>query len=358
MAGGIEFSSSLIMNEMVKRGHKVTLITWDQEHPEAFFDLSPEIDWQVINLGDPWQKASHMTRVKRLLKLRRLIKSVRSDVAVAFHDNCAVLTVLAALGLSVPVIAAERSAPSRFEYGVGGTKKKVLFQLLRLATKITIFFDRYRESYPAYLRSKMVAIPNMVFPAPPLAEVKRVDDKNVILYLGRLSYEKNPSVFLRSFAALAGEYPEWSVLIGGDGAEQAALEDYVANKGLQERVTFLGKVKDVRALYEQASVLAFPSRWEGFGNALAEGMACGLACVAFAECSGASDLLQHEKSGLLADGNDNEQSFTACLKTVMDDPDLRYDFGVQAQKDISAYDQHHVYALWESLFKDTALVKK
>jgi len=265
MAGGIEFSSSLIMNEMVKRGHKVTLITWDQEHPEAFFDLSPEIDWQVINLGDPWQKASHMTRVKRLLKLRRLIKSVRSDVAVAFHDNCAV----------------------------------------RLATKITIFFDRYRESYPAYLRSKMVAIPNMVFPAPPLAEVKRVDDKNVILYLGRLSYEKNPSVFLRSFAALAGEYPEWSVLIGGDGAEQAALEDYVANKGLQERVTFLGKVKDVRALYEQASVLAFPSRWEGFGNALAEGMACGLACVAFAECSGASDLLQHEKSGLLADGNDN-----------------------------------------------------
>ena len=43
MAGGIERMASIIMNEMIRRGHKVILLTWDPTNSNSYYRLNPEI---------------------------------------------------------------------------------------------------------------------------------------------------------------------------------------------------------------------------------------------------------------------------------------------------------------------------
>jgi len=48
MAGGIERMASIIMNEMVRRGHKVILLTWDPINSNSYYELNPEIIWHSV----------------------------------------------------------------------------------------------------------------------------------------------------------------------------------------------------------------------------------------------------------------------------------------------------------------------
>ena len=57
MAGGIERMASIIMNEMVRRGHKVILLTWDPINANSYYELNPEIIWHKLDLGAPDLKA-------------------------------------------------------------------------------------------------------------------------------------------------------------------------------------------------------------------------------------------------------------------------------------------------------------
>ncbi|MGH1398890.1 MAG: glycosyltransferase [Alphaproteobacteria bacterium] len=352
MAGGIEFSSSCIMNAMIERGHNVSLITWDEADPEPFFALSPLVNWTCLDLGNPHEKATLHMKVKRFLKLRRLIKESGADVVCAFHDSCYSAAILASVGLGVPVIAAERSALSRYDHKIGGTGRLKLFVVLALAARITVFFERYRHDYPSFLRDRITPIPNMVFMPDRLSE--HGEKENIVLYVGRLSYEKNPHVMLKAFARLPEE-GEWRLKIAGGGPEDGNLKELAKSLCIEGRVEFLGPVKDVGALYDDASVFCFPSRWEGFGNALAEAMAHGLACVGFAETSGARDLIVHEKTGLLAAGNDNVDGLYGALKQLIDSRELRVRLGEGASQQARHFSPDNVFDAWECVFKDVAL---
>ena len=70
MAGGVERMASSIMNEMVNRGNKVVLITWDNSESISHYFLNPEIKWIKLNLGSPKVKASWSLRLKRQIKIR------------------------------------------------------------------------------------------------------------------------------------------------------------------------------------------------------------------------------------------------------------------------------------------------
>ena len=59
----------------------------------------------------------------------------------------------------------------------------------------------------------------------------------------------------------------------------------------------------LRDLYRHARAFVYPSRYEGFPNALAEAMAAGLPAVAFANVSGVEDLISHGETGILAHGD-------------------------------------------------------
>lgn len=139
----------------------------------------------------------------------------------------------------------------------------------REARKIVSFFT-------SGLTDAHIARARMAASRPRRSETPRV------LYVGRLSKEKNVNVLLEAVAKAscqAGRGLECVVI--GEGPERSALEAQADRLGLQERVRFTGglSLEEVLDEYEAADVLVLASNSEGWPKAITEAMAFGLVCI-------------------------------------------------------------------------------
>ena len=106
-----------------------------------------------------------------------------------------------------------------------------------------------------------------------------LDGKYVIGHVGRLCYQKNQSFLLDVLAETVKRRPEAVLLLVGKGEAGPALREKARRLGIAEKVLFYGASERVERLYWAMDVFAFPSLFEGFGIAVIEARAAGLAVV-------------------------------------------------------------------------------
>jgi glycosyltransferase involved in cell wall biosynthesis len=99
----------------------------------------------------------------------------------------------------------------------------------------------------------------------------------VVLYVGRLAKEKNLELAIQVFDDLKECQPRARCVLVGDGP----LETVIANRHPDVRMSGLKRGEELAAHYASGDILIFPSLTETFGNVVLEGMASGLAVVAF-----------------------------------------------------------------------------
>jgi glycosyltransferase involved in cell wall biosynthesis len=102
-----------------------------------------------------------------------------------------------------------------------------------------------------------------------------------VLFVGRLSSQKNVDVILRALALLRPEGLCLRLRVVGDGPLRRDLEALARALELDQQVIFQGAVPQARVLdyYEQARILVLASQTEGWPKAIAEAMAFGLVCI-------------------------------------------------------------------------------
>jgi len=102
-----------------------------------------------------------------------------------------------------------------------------------------------------------------------------------VLFVGRLSPDKNVDVIIKAIARLKKNDACVKLTIVGDGPVRDELESLTTALGLANQVTFQGAVPHARVLdfYERAHVLVLASQSEGWPKAIAEAMAFGLVCI-------------------------------------------------------------------------------
>jgi glycosyltransferase involved in cell wall biosynthesis len=355
MAGGIERMAAALMNEMCRRGHSVTLITWDRAGAKSFYPLDPKIEWHTLDLGSHRAKAGWKTRMLRLRKMRQLVEQTNPDIALAFQFGTFISTRLFTLGIGLPVIAAEREAPARFNHLKGKESKHLVYMGLCLAKKITIQCESYRNEYPLFLRNKIISIPNPVFAAKTFADPSGENAaQKTLLCVGRLSWQKNQAVLIRAFSKIAEQFPDWNLILAGEGEDRHSLESLISDLDLKQRISLPGAVQDTGKLYTASHLFCLPSRWEGFPNALAESLAHGLPAIGFSGCAGTRDLLRNGYNGLLAEGNDNPESLAETLSTLMQDNELRRKMGAAAIESVKKFEPVNIFSAWENLLKKEA----
>ena len=112
-----------------------------------------------------------------------------------------------------------------------------------------------------------------------------------ILYLGRITKEKDGVTAIRALAGLPAS--DWQFDVVGDGAELARWKRAAAASGHSGRISFLSAVnyKLVGDLFGQADLLLLPSRKDGWGAVVNEALQCGVPVVCSDKC-GAADLLR------------------------------------------------------------------
>lgn len=145
--------------------------------------------------------------------------------------------------------------------------------------------------------------------------VGRLRHEPTVGYLGRLSPEKGVDVLLRAVQSLPGT----AAVLVGDGRSREALERLAAQLGVADRVVITGWREDARSLLATFDVLAAPSRGEGFGNAIVEGMLAAIPVVA-SDVGGIPEVVADGESGLLVPPDD-AGALAAALRSLLENPE-------------------------------------
>jgi glycosyltransferase involved in cell wall biosynthesis len=192
--------------------------------------------------------------------------------------------------------------------------------LARRARAVTVNSEATREELAR-------AIPRLRADVVPMGVDVEIRDENAnaardhgpLVFVGRLSRQKNVGMLLEAFAALSARAPEMRLEIVGDGPSRAALERRAAELSIQSRVTFAGARPrdDVLARLRRARAFVFPARSEAQGVAVIEAMACG--CPVVATRSGAlGALLGDDERGLGVDDDDARALAGAIVRAFVE----------------------------------------
>jgi glycosyltransferase involved in cell wall biosynthesis len=241
------------------------------------------------------------------------------------------------LGVSTPqVVTVHDLGFHHFPEQYPGMKQRYLKAMTRLSIRkaaavITVSEATRRDVIDVYGvdPERVVSVPNGVDDSMrPLDEdaVRRFRHRyglpdQFVLFLGTLQPRKNIEVLIRAFALLANDI-DWPLIVAGaKGWMFESLFALVDELDLTERVHFAGHVpsEDLVYWYNAASMLVYPSRYEGFGLPLLEAMACGTAVIA-ANTSSLPEVVGD--SGLLVEPDDVE-GFTAAMRTLASDDNYR-----------------------------------
>ena len=142
----------------------------------------------------------------------------------------------------------------------------------------------------------------------------------VVLGAGRLVEQKDFPTLLQAFARVRAQRPVRLVLLG-EGKERAALTGLARDLGIAADVDLPGFVANPFAYMVRAAVFVLSSAWEGFGNVLAEALACGCPVVSTDCPSGPAEILEHGQYGPLVPVGDDEALANAVLSALTTPPD-------------------------------------
>ena len=350
-SGGAERVMVLLCSAWAARGDDVTLFTFDDGRRD--FHAAPAGVTRValdITAASTSSLGALCTNAARLRTLRRALRSAAPDVIVSFTDCTNVSTLLATLGLNIPVVISERTDPRRHEIGVAwSTLRRVSY---RWATGLVVQTERVRpwaESHVSPARVHVIGNPLRDVAAPPLTAGER---SPMISAVGRLVPAKGFDTLLRAFALVHATHPAWRLVISGDGPLRSSLEAQIHAFGLDNVVSLPGRTCTVDEVLADSAVFVLSSRYEGFPNALLEAMASGCACVATDCDSGPSDLLEHDALGLLVPVDD-AVALAGAMRRVLDDAAFRSRLGESARASTRRFALARTLHAWDDVFDAT-----
>lgn len=174
----------------------------------------------------------------------------------------------------------------------------------------------------------------------------KVNDRKFILGAGRLSYEKGFDQLIEAFSNL--NIRGIDLLIAGDGQEYAALEQQIRRLKLEKNIKLIGSKDNLQDYYDQAELFVLPSRNEGYPNALIEAMSLGCPCVAM-DCEfGPSEIIRHQKNGLLVQDN-NIKELTAAIYKILNNPILKNKLATNARQINTTNSLKNISSQWQKL---------
>jgi glycosyltransferase involved in cell wall biosynthesis len=175
------------------------------------------------------------------------------------------------------------------------------------------------------------------------------DGQILVGCVGRLSWEKGQMYLLQAARALIPVYPALRILFIGDGPDKRKLELTAKELGLVDHVIFTGWRKDVVDLLAAVDVVVQPSLSEAFCRAMVEAMILGKPLV-MSNVSGAPDVIDHGKNGLLVPPGDSG-AIANALGILLSSPDFARQLGEFAHRRVAQeLDIRHIIRQYEECY--------
>ena len=324
--GGAERVLCVLANQFSMLGIQVSIALMNADAGVAAYQTRGEIVISDLSAGLGAGKAN---LIKKQIRLCKKIKREKPDVVIPFMLHNAILTLLSSIGLKTPVLIRPASLP---EKEVGSFIMRVLTPcLLRRAAGAVFQNNTQKRYYEKYLPREGVIIRNPVEAHPLWADTGRSGNK-LIIAAGRLHEAKNYPLLLESFSQIRDAFPEWRLMIYGEGALSGELEAQARRLGFGDSVSFPGFATNIQERMREASIFVICSLYEGLPNSLIEAMCMGLPCVTTDfEGGGARELITDGKNGLIVANND-AAALALAMTRLIKNPEFAQRLGDRARE--------------------------
>lgn len=195
--------------------------------------------------------------------------------------------------------------------------------------------------------NKIFVIPNPTPPSIPFH--KTIIKENIILFCGRLNWQKRPDYILKIWKRIYMEYPNWELIILGDGDMKRELQDYIIRKHL-DRVQIKGFVNPVE-YYEKSKILCMTSLYESFGLVLLEAMNYQCVPIAFKSYPNVIDIISHNHDGILIPPFDID-CYAKELSYLMHNEEKLLKLQINTKDKINKFSIQNFIYKWEILLND------
>ncbi len=240
------------------------------------------------------------------------------------------------------------------EHTLNPLRRVIALQVLRAAKRIRVVSEPLksklvqRTGFPA---GRVDVIPvgvnfipsSLSSPAAKHALDPRLVGHQVILFVGRLTAQKNLGMWLDVAADVLVAEPSTKFVIVGDGEQRDMLQRTITARGQSGSILLTGPISHQRLpdIYAAADIFLLTSHYEGFGRVVLEAGMASVPCVA-TRCAGPEDIIEDGRSGILTKREDRSASAAACL-ALLRDPVRRREMGQLAQQ--LAYERFSLTAL-------------
>lgn len=360
--GGIERTLIDKANFLAGRGHRVTLVTYEQGTHPVVFSLAGgvahrDLDCRMFTLYryGLLRRFLLLQRMKRMFRQRwhGLLSQLNPDVVVTTTYADPLIGVVMSAREKAPVVVESHAAfpyvMKRQSWCKQWQQDWRLRQLLTcdLLIALTEGDACYWRKYAS--RVQVVCNPLTYYPAATPDDTCRLPGR--IICVARLAFQKRYDRLFDAFALIAHKYPDWHIDIFGEGSE-AQREQHrqmAAQRNLQDCVSFFAPVGDVYAEYMKSQFLVLSSDYEGFGLILAEAMSCGLPVVS-TDCSfGPRDIIDDGVNGLLA--KCDARDLADKMEWMITHGQERREMGRNARRNACRFRPQVVGPLWEQAYQ-------
>lgn len=233
------------------------------------------------------------------------------------------------------------------------TRKKYLKEKLesyyKLSDIVVLLSDNFKSDFQSIISNhftpKLTSIPNSI---DVINNIDCYSKKKQILFVGRMIFSaKRPDRMIRIWEKISSRFPEWELLMLGDGPDKGKLEDYCKRKDIKN-IIFTGNVNPV-PYYETASILCMTSSYEGFGMVLIEALQHKCIPIAYNSFAALSDIIVDGVNGY-AIPPFNEKIFVEKLQYLMSNADERERLAANNAVTLDKFDINKVSQQWLELF--------
>lgn len=297
-----------------------------------------------VNIIDIEQEIKEKSLFKKALYYRKCVKELRPDIIISLLTPFNIFSFFVLLGIKIPLILCERSDPRHYS-------KNIFLNWLRNISYRwadgIIFQTHMGFSYfPLSVKKHSVVIPNPCFvPSKIIGEAIHTEKKKKIVAVARLTAAKNLSMLIKAFSAIYNDFPDYQLVIYGEGEERKKLKYLIDHLKLDDKVILYGKVKPIYEYISDASFFVLSSDYEGMSNALMEAIALGLPVIS-TKVSGASELVVNGENGFLIDVGDMD-ALIFSMKKLLIDSDLRERMGKKSVERSYLFDYEIILNEWK-----------
>ena len=323
--GGVEKSFLTLSDQLIEKGNKVSIVTLNQNKNS----LNQNNRIEIISLGTSRSLLS-------LFKLSKMLNEKKPSILISAQYYANIVAILSSMisKHKVKIILSERLHLSTTLKQYNFLKKILLKFLVKLtypnADLIYGNSDSVCEDLKKNYVNESTKVIKILNPSSSKNIIKlseeEVDDTwisksddPIILYVGRLSFQKDIQTLLKTFKIIKSELNS-KLLIVGDGPQRKLVEEFkLNNPEIESRIKLIGYSNNPYKFFKYSKVFLLTSLYEGLPNVLIESQILGIPIVATNSPGGTAEVLENGKSGLLVNVKDAQELSEKTLRILREE---------------------------------------